>query len=157
MKSSDVSRHWSGRLQLGFSNATSNGNGEENMNDMVLTDDAYKHFSLTEEMVAELQGLINVVMFGREPNALIVVELACEAVDLSRLPQGCVKQFSNGEKVYINGDYGEEFAQRHTDPVAFAMIKDAARAGRATAVLFRGNEFMLLPLGVASTPLRVAN
>ena len=108
-------------------------------------------------MVAELQGLINVVMFGNEPNALIVVELACEAVDLSRLPQECVKQFSNGEQVYINGDYDEEFAERHTDPVAFAMIQDAARAGRATAVLFKGNEFMLLPLGVASTPLRVAH
>jgi hypothetical protein len=125
--------------------------------EMVSTDEAYKRFGLTEEMVAELAGLINVVMFGKDPNALVVVELACDAVDLSRLPQECVKQFSNGEKVYINGDYGEEFAERHTDPVAFAMIKDAARAGRATAVLFKGNEFMLLPLGVASAPLRVAN
>ena len=134
------------------------GNGEENMNDMVLTSDAYKRFGLTEEMVTELQGLINAVMFDKEePSALIVVELACDAVDLSKLPQECVKQFSNGEKVYINVNYGEEFAREHTDPVALTMIQDAARAGHATAVLFKGKDFMLLPLGLERSPLRVAN
>lgn len=45
--------------------------------------DAYKRFGLTEEMVMELAGLITAVMFSKEPNPLIVVELARDGLHFS--------------------------------------------------------------------------